>query len=239
MSAGEKITLSAGGEWRCWRHPIGEEASWCHHLRDWFSTGEDAEHLHPGMHLVVPVIPTEGIYTQVSIADGADEFSGSCMLKLQHTNDFGKIKEVHLGFWNPGEGLLVIREVILDYIRANVDPREQFTGTSSLFTKCPNSAHSLKGSRIISENQHKASWRCACLWNIVMEGACTPCVNGDREAVTGNFGVDSSVASSGRPWAGGGAGGSASAVSVGTGGGTGGISFHTVHGGGGSGGRRA
>lgn len=190
-----------GGQLRCKDPAHDNEPMWCSHIREVIKAGEDAPILHPGMTVFVPIFPENSIFAQV-IIDG--ELVGeSALMKMKHVPDFGREVEVPLGFWNPGEGMASIRLVIIDYLRSKVDPEESFLANdreAKLRTKCPTRAHGLRSQRLIEENQHDPKWRWTCLWNIVMERACTPCVQDTGNSFDNNFGIDDSVLPGRRPW---------------------------------------
>lgn len=190
------ITLTQG-QWRCWHssHKLTGSTvgfAWCDHIQRFISKAEDAADYTPGQTLVVPIVPSCGVYAEVLLGN-SDEFGGAQFMTLRYTDDFGKVTNIDLGFWNPGEGMAAIRGVILDFIKSRVDPDESHAQHEKLRTKCPNKAHSLKASRIVMEKEHDAAWRWACLWSIVMEGACIPCVEASAGPVKSNFGVDPSI----------------------------------------------
>lgn len=184
-------------------HPLHEPKilDWCDHISRYISSGQDTDMLHTGMRIQVPIFPTQSIFASVSISD--EVVGTSALMEMEYTPDIGKDVKIPLGFWNPGEGMLSIRFVILDYLLSKVDPNESFE-KGSIRTKCPNGAHSMKSARIMSERSRgNAQWKWGCLWNIVMEKACTPCVEESSGVSDNNFGIDDSVVTqaSSRPWA--------------------------------------
>lgn len=199
MTDGIVATVSAlggGTQWSCSNHMIHHdkkvELLWCDHLQSFFMAGEDAQEYSPGDSVIVPLIPTQELYVAVKLED-TDEFGGACPMQLVYTTDFGRTKTVRLGFWNPGEGIMVMRDVIVDFIRSQVSSAENWKSGEPMYTKCPNRAHSLRSSRAIAANAGDPAWRWKCLWNIVMEGACTACIDEANGVADENFGVDDSV----------------------------------------------
>lgn len=166
---------------------------WCKHIKLYIHDGEEAVILHPNHHIQVPIFPTADVFGEVWI--GEDIGNGAALMSLNFTPDIGRPYSVKLGFWNPGEGMVSIREVILDYIRSRTHPYEDFVSDKfSIKTKCPSSVHGIRESRIIEENSVRSmKWRWQCIWNIVMEKACTPCMERSSGGTDDNFGIDASV----------------------------------------------
>lgn len=181
-------------------HSGPEVTDWCEHINRYVQSGQDSEMLRPGLRIQVPIFPSQAIFAAVAISD--DVVGVSALMELEYTPDIGRSVKIPLGFWNPGEGMRSIRFVILDYLLSKVHPDENFTA-GPIKTKCPNGAHSMKSSRLMSEKSaNDTQWKWRCLWNIVMEKACTPCVEESSGTSDNNFGIDDSVLNSGssRPW---------------------------------------
>lgn len=180
-------------------HGGPELTDWCGHIARYVASTQDSEMLKPGMRVQVPIFPTQKIFAQVYISDTV--IGASALMEMEYTPDIGKPVKVPLGYWNPGEGFRSIRFVILDYLLSKVDPSESFE-SGPIKTKCPNGAHSMRSSRLMSEkSKENISWKWKCLWNIVMEKACTPCVEESSGVSDNNFGIDDSItAGNKRPW---------------------------------------
>lgn len=161
---------------------------WCKHIETVVAEGMEVEYLYKGQTLTVPIFPRMDVFVEVQLMQN-DEFGQSALMRLNYAPDIGRPYHIDLGFWNPGEGMYSIREVIIDYLRSNLSPKEEWV-KGPIRTKCPASVHGLKEAREM--DMIRGSAKIMCLWNIVMEKACTPCMNlsnGD----TNNFGVDDSV----------------------------------------------
>lgn len=195
----KQMSMKAGAL-RCGQH--GEPGrDWCDHISRYVQSDQDSEMIHTGLTLQVPIFPTQDIFASVRIGDQV--VGGSALMELEYTPDIGKAVKIQLGFWNPGEGMRSIRFVIIDYLLSKVDPNETFE-KGPIKTKCPNGAHSMKSARIMShKSDANVQWKWKCLWNIVMEKACTPCVEESSGVSDSNFGIDDSVVTQGssRPWA--------------------------------------
>jgi hypothetical protein len=171
-------------------------ATWCEHIERYIKSGQDAELFHPGIRVNVPIFPNVDVYALVHISD--ETIGRSAPMELEFTPEMGTPKKIPLGFWNPGEGCKSIRGVITDYVLSKCDPNERFD-ESAIKTRCPNSLHSIRSSRIMAENAKKdLQWKWACIWNIVMEKACTPCIEESSDDGPDNFGIDESVIPAGR-----------------------------------------
>jgi len=155
----------------------GVHLDWCEHLKSIIETGADAPLLHPDMRIQVPIFPTAEVWVEVYIQKGFAH--GSAAMSLEYTPDVGRPYSIELGFWNPGEGMASIRSVVLDYLRSKLSEIELFSPNTPIVTPCPagGSVHSMKHSLIVSQkSQADLQWKLKCLWNIVMERACTPCL---------------------------------------------------------------
>lgn len=159
---------------------------WCSRIQKAINEAVDGELIQPGDNLVIPIFPSQDIWVQVLIDE--DTIGKSALMDMRYTPDLGREVIVQLGFWNPGEGRKSIRSVILDYIKSRVDPKQEFKANAPIVTKCPNGAHSLKAARILKE-QHTLQWNWQCLWHIVMEKACTPCIEETAAYSDDNFGL--------------------------------------------------
>lgn len=148
---------------------------WCNHIEDLLNKNLDEGTIIANSTVMVPVFPSHDVWAQVDI--GPYEFGPAAYMTFNYIPDFGAPKEIRLGFWNQGEGRLSIRSVILDFIRSRVDPNEHLGNTDyRIATRCPSNTHNIAAQRQMEHNT-SASWKWLCLWNIIMENACTPCVN--------------------------------------------------------------
>lgn len=175
--------------------PHGPGATWCEHLQELVKTGNDADAILPGMTLWVPIFPTADIFAQVKI--DSDMIGNSALMKMHHQPEFGQSVQLNLGFWNPGEGMNSIRLVVLDYLKSRLDPAETFD-EGAIKTKCPSNIHGMQQRKELAliANNKREKW--ICLWSIVMENACLPCVRlSDPDAGL----IDPNDTSQGRrPW---------------------------------------
>lgn len=178
---------------------LDNDADWCEHIERMMKAGADAVMLHTDLHIAVPIFPTQKIFGDVWI--GVDVGNGSAIMSLNYTPDIGRPYSVRLGFWNPGEGMASIRAVILDYLYSKLDPEESVTSVGPIKTKCPATVHGLPEMKAMNEKCGDPLWRWGCLWNIVMEKACTPCIEASSGG-GGNFGIDPDALNQGnsRPW---------------------------------------
>lgn len=173
-------------------------STWCLHIKGFITRGDDASELQPGMEVIVPVIPAGNIWTTVTISEEVI-VAGSALMQMEHTPDFGKKLIVPLGFWNPGEGRRSIRAVILDKLTSSIDPKEDL-GNPRVITRCPAGSHTFAAQRKMDTNQ-KINWKWACLWNIVMEKACTPCVEESLLSESEKTGLGDLGGQQAPPWA--------------------------------------
>jgi hypothetical protein len=192
------LTLD-NGNWKC-EHVVHQDPVppqpllWCEHIKECIDEGDDAEMYHLGLKLSVPIFPSNEIWAMVVI-DTEPVVARSAMMTMEYTPDFGSTKKIPLGLWNPGEGASSMRTCIVDYIKSKLAPGERLTN-GAFMTRCSNNSHSLKSSRLMEENCDQPGWKWQCLWNMVMEGACTPCLglaNGTTSEPDDNFGIDDSV----------------------------------------------
>jgi len=188
------------GQFEC-VHPVhnGVVLLWCEHIQKYIFTGSDAEMIYAGQTLTVPIFPTVDIYADVHI--GEAQYGPAAMLKLHYVPDIGKPFSVQLGLWNPGEGMLAIRSVIVDWLKGQLDPKENWEQGKRIVSKCPSSTHGVREARlVIQRSEQDLGWKLRCLWEMVMEKACTPCIE-LAEQSSGNFGIDESVIpKANKPW---------------------------------------
>lgn len=174
---------------------LSDKEVWCSHLDHEISAGGDAKLINADMQLNVPIIPTRDVFAFVRIEKPL--VGESALMSLEYAPEIGSPYRVSLGFWNPGEGCLSIRGVIIDYMKSKIHPDEKIGGGLFL-TKCPEFSHKIKSSRIMEENCDNSLWKWNCLWNMVMEKACTPCMN-EGALSSDNFGLGG-VSAPSAPW---------------------------------------
>jgi hypothetical protein len=182
-------------------HP---EVTWCQHVKDAIQSGEDSVFIRSDRTYIIPIFPTHNIYVQVEI--GRPIYGNSALMNMSYQPDIGTKRTVPLGLWNPGEGMGSMRTVIMDYLRANIHPDEDLKPDENkmvepIKTPCPDNGHALPQQTLMKRRSTSLAWKWLCLWNIVMERACTPCIdyaNSDDNAKD-NFGIG--VVDPSPPWA--------------------------------------
>ena len=177
------------GQWVCTSHDPTQ--LWCDHIKEMIENGKDADEYHLGSRLQVPIFPSNDIWAPVVIGS-EPVVARSGMIHMEYQPDIGNVVNVQLGLWNPGEGMMSMRTVIRDYIQSRIHPDENLT-SGSFKTTCPNGAHSIKSSTIMDAKCDEPGWKWQCLWNMVMEKACTPCIVATSGVSDDNFGIDDSV----------------------------------------------
>lgn len=194
MSADDSRTVVnlENGALVCGGHSL--KMHWCEHMEKVVVKGLDAPWLHRGQSLTVPIFPNMDVFVEVQLVPIPD-VGEAALSRMLFAPDIGRPYHVDLGLWNPGEGMGSIREVIIDFLRSNLHPDESWE-KGPIKTKCPASVHGLREARLMSE--YRGGVKIMCLWNIVMEKACTPCM-GLSSGETNNFGVDDSVVANRRP----------------------------------------
>jgi hypothetical protein len=183
---------------QCRDYPQDEPVQWCMHVKDAIHNGFDAEFLHPGITVNVPVMPESMIWVEVHI-EPQELAPGVAPMQMLYKPEFGNLKKIDIGLWNTGEGLWVMRTCIVDYIRAKIDPDEKVTKAVPIVTPCPSSTHNLAARRWMANISVNTAEKWTCLWNIVMEGACTFCVKATTDPTNSGLGNKPPPA----PWQGG------------------------------------
>jgi hypothetical protein len=160
----------------CREAPNTEPIQWCDHIKDAIHANKDATLIHPGLTINVPIMPEAPIWAEVHV-DSETLPGGVARMEMYYKPDFGNLKKIDLGYWNPGEGLWVMRTVIVDYIRSKLVFGEEVTTVSPILTPCPSTTtHNLAARKWMASANEDITKKWRCLWNIVMEGACTYCV---------------------------------------------------------------
>lgn len=175
----------------------GIGAYWCSHIKSFIVNGEDKLNEDAfGAVILVPVFPVNGTWVEVEISD--ERLGNSAAMTMLYVTDFGQQKSIPLGYWNQGEGRFSIRTVILDWLKGQIDPRDDNNSPVIRYTSCPAGAvHNFQNQKRIEKNR-SVEWKWNCLWNIVMEKACTPCRE-DSSGIEDNLvGVEAEPP----PWAG-------------------------------------
>lgn len=114
-------------------HCMDDKSNWCKHIEAMVKVGLDAEVMfasdayHYGSAIKVPLVPSEGLYAEVRCGK-AFEDTGAYQFDLVDPKRpliRGLLDLQFLGFINPseGEGRNVLRGMVYDWFRANVDLR--------------------------------------------------------------------------------------------------------------------
>jgi hypothetical protein len=131
---------------------LDDKMTWCEHLELLLKSGYDSKilfaeeaHWH-GSKVMVPMIPKEDLWIELRAGKVTDH--GAVAFDLVDPNRplvNGLLDLQFLGFINPdeGEGRAVLREMVYDWFRANVTPRD---------LKCAVSAHSFREEMIVQKN---------------------------------------------------------------------------------------
>ena len=163
--------------------------SWCDHLDEAVSEGVDASLLHPGITLDVPVFPSRDIYIQMRLGDKIDGMEAA-PITVSYTADIGGTRSIKLGLWVKGDGIRVIRGIVLDFVRSQCDPADfskpfssvAGSNLASLRTKCPYRNH-FASVATLKNIEATATERWLYLWSIVWERACPVCIQGTSDSI--------------------------------------------------------
>lgn len=152
--------------------------NWCSHLDASVSSGDDANFYYPGIHLDVPIFPTNDIYVQIELEKVAYSESIASII-CRYTNEIGGTRRVNLGLWSDGEGTRVLRSIVFDFVRAqsnaeDFETLEPKATLADLKTQCPFSGHF---SSLAELSRRPASRNAVWIycWNIYWERCCTVC----------------------------------------------------------------
>jgi hypothetical protein len=151
------------------------EKNWCDHIKSWVISSQDAQLLHPRMFLNIPLFVLAPVWVNIEISDEIHN-SQACRLNLHYQDRFNAKHKWTLGLWNPGEGIMSIRQVIVNWMATKLDPGEDME-SPWLSTKCEAPTHSFRATQIIEDNQNLSLKHKNC-WNLITEGACTHCLEG-------------------------------------------------------------
>lgn len=149
-----------------------DSISWCHHLAHVISEGLDASDIEPGSKLMVPIFPKQHIWIQVEIEH--ESYGPAHKMSFTYLPDYGNEIVVQLGFWCPGEGRLSIRSVILEWLKGQVSPAD-VDDEFKIHIKCPSTIHNVHAQNKMDNNK-SPEWKWKCIWYIVLEKACTTCI---------------------------------------------------------------
>ncbi len=161
----------------CWRRPACDTDGWCNHLTEYVNAGNDARELDFGVTFQVPIQPSKSMFVMVGISD--DSIADICapinlMVEDLFTNDVN----LHpLGLWTKGEGMMSIRNVVLDWIkgRAKIEKLGHMA-------ECPSSSHGFKDIQAMRDVDDSLV-----LWHnlaVALYGLCLP--EYEKFAATGN-----------------------------------------------------
>ncbi len=172
--------------------PATSDKYYCGGIEEVIQEDADAEWIKPGMTVVFNTFAHEqDSTTAVKIED--KPIAGEVYhMWGQHSRDSGGQTLIDLGVWMPSEGRRSIRATLLQAIARCIDPRDVGSRNPEIiYTKCPNPAHGLKEDRLMKERalDTRTTYKSLCLFNIVMEGMCSECLWGVKDAANDNFGI--------------------------------------------------
>lgn len=187
---GQPIGLQAG-DFIC-QHPSHghEKTTWCDHLEVAIQSGQDSVLWEPLHTYHIPVFPNLGRYAIVRLMEPIAGNVKMCEMKMLYTPDVGRGYEVELGFWIEGDGCLAVRNVIVDYMRSQLESSDSLmlVGDYPIKTACPNSAHSFASQKKMESPQTLGA-RLVVYWDIIFEKACTFCIKESDASSGNNFGL--------------------------------------------------
>lgn len=165
--------------------------TWCEHIRTVIQDGMDASQIEPMHTYHVPIFPTSEKYAIIRLGEPMSGTIRMAEMKMLFTPDVGRGYEIVLGFWVNGDGFKAMRNVVVDYIKANIDERDTpINKPGRIRTHCPSNVHSMNARKQLARDNLKPIFRAECLWDIVFEKACTICRDEAGNTSGNNFGVN-------------------------------------------------
>lgn len=125
-------SISLGGDLGVWSTKVGllvcmkDETAWCDHIDQVVKMGLDAKSIRADcteqevMYLEVPVFPTDGIFGRVFLhprKSGTFDVNLNEPIDVVTTKKMKRAKGPHLGILCPGEGRVILRNMILDWLQ--------------------------------------------------------------------------------------------------------------------------
>ena len=148
---------------------------WCQHLEDSIKHHEDSAVLFHRVNqdstrtVQVPIYPTGNLWCEVQVEPSAIPGALTVWRGKQPLSDGPWV-----GFINPGDGRLVMRQMILDAFDAEVEANLH-SNTTHPTTKCPAMGHSYQREQYLRQNMLRDSTQLFELWCIQEHGACLAC----------------------------------------------------------------
>jgi hypothetical protein len=144
------VVAEDNGQLMCNRH----KSSWCHHIEQVIRQGLDIESLwsmaghadeedddYEGINYIqVPLVPSEGLYAEVHLRAvyNKDKWIGSyaadVIYPMERDPDFGTIETPKMGLLNPGEGRLILREMVINWFYPELEVPSHARCASKLHT---------------------------------------------------------------------------------------------------------
>lgn len=169
---------------------VHQERHWCDNVRNYLISGQDGKVLSPGVRTLIPIVPTYGLYCEVSL-DVAVIAGMMVSLSFVREVDMFSVDEelVEFGMHTLGEGRLTIASSLADWMEGFEPP------------KCEYHAHSYKQEMELQRDKGNEYAIKANRGTISLYGKCLACWQHEQTAPVGNlpsfdagsFGLDNTV----------------------------------------------
>lgn len=146
------------------------DAAWCRHLEFLIKNNHDSQMIWEderdlsGAIIHVPVFPNHNIWVVIDVNDSAPGGSYSTSFDVPSLAG-GTPITTFLGFFGPGEGLNVLRQMLLDW----------FQQLNTTAMQCHASSHKFKEESAWSRNMKDRTKRQVEFWSVLMDKMCLTC----------------------------------------------------------------
>lgn len=138
---------------------------WCDHMMQAIQGGHDAEHLweSPPKDLQVPVLPTEGLFQNVSMWEVEDD--PNIRQVNMFSDDTGAGIDNFLGFIGPGEGRLALRQLVINWYEVQM----------ASIDKCISGNHGMAAEKEWQANLKSTKKGFVDKWHVIKHKKCKWC----------------------------------------------------------------
>lgn len=167
---------TASGYYECWDVEANHKGEiWCDHVAVFFGGGKDAElwwgkdPISPldSLLINIPLVPSENVWYVVGLF--TTEFSNRYIVNWKPPGHPENAEAVFLTFFNEGEGLKVIREVLFDKLQGE---------SGWHVAECESAGHGFKAQMEydrLKQKVHSPEWW-ADRWSVYLNKLCLYCV---------------------------------------------------------------
>lgn len=179
----DSISTGPDGRLMCDHSDHEKRVFKCEHLKTYMTSSADAPNMYDRNRILVPIsLSKRGTDLQIPVMFKAQkprplaegEIGTEAEAYIVHRSPFAGDREEYLGLLSPGEGRLILRSMIKEWLFGLHPQEEIHLATGVISTACRSKIHGVPAQKWITK-PHPLWEVIECLWYIEMEDCCTYC----------------------------------------------------------------